>query len=229
MWRDNEILTKGFFWKKRYKMRRTSSGNNFKHGYSNTRTYHIWYAMKRRCFQIDSDRYIFHGARGITVCANWRTSFVNFLRDMGECPPDLTIERKDNSSNYSCGHCEECVEKNWPANCYWATMKEQANNRRSNRMITFNKQSQTLQQWADGLGINASTLDERIKNWSLERALTEPCHPPGRARAIVCKYGHVLSGDNVKVYDGHQHCQECRRARDRKRKSITRENCFEDL
>lgn len=49
----------------------------------------------------------------------WANSFEAFLRDMGRCPPGLTLERKDVNGNYEKG------------NCKWATQKEQQNNRRN--------------------------------------------------------------------------------------------------
>jgi hypothetical protein len=87
------------------------------HGMKGTRTYVTWRDMKVRCHNPNSDGYARYGARGITVCDEWRESFVAFLSDMGERPDGMTLDRIDGSKGYS------------KANCRWATNKEQASNR----------------------------------------------------------------------------------------------------
>lgn len=50
------------------------------------------------------------------MCERW-SLFTNFLEDMGERPPDMTIDRIDNDKGY------------FLENCRWATMKQQNDNR----------------------------------------------------------------------------------------------------
>lgn len=108
---------------------RAASGTErhpIKHGCSQSTTYQVWVDMKKRCLNPTTRAYRYYGGRGITVCDRWRESIQNFLADMGERPVGMTLDRIDNNDNYQCGHGPAFG----PGNCRWATMTEQAANRR---------------------------------------------------------------------------------------------------
>lgn len=140
------------------------------HGQSQppTRTYRIWWAMMTRCLNSHARAFPRYGGRGITVCKHWRT-FTHFFADMGACPDGLTIERIDNDKGYE------------PGNCRWATYREQANNSRHNRYLTFHGVTQNIAAWSAATGFKQATISRRLDGlgWTIEEALTLPLH--GRA------------------------------------------------
>jgi len=103
--------------------------------------------MKVRCYNHNGIEWLRYGGRGISVCGRWLNNFENFLADMGEKPsPRHSLDRIDNDGNYE------------PNNCRWATRKQQANNKSSNRLLTFKGETLSLSAWSDKLKIHPSTL-----------------------------------------------------------------------
>ena len=79
-------------------------------------TYNSWQKMKARCNNPNNNMYPYYGKRGITYDPSWE-SFTTFLLDMGSRPNGMTLDRIDNTLNYSFD------------NCRWATPTQQAQNK----------------------------------------------------------------------------------------------------
>lgn len=160
--------------------RERASEANFRHGLCDSRQYHSWAGMVQRCTNRDSPAWDNYGGRGVYVCERWLNSAKNFLDDMGDPPPgDYSIDRIDNGGGYTCGKCDQCRARGWPANCRWATRVEQAYNRRTNRLITHQGESLPLGMWAERVGLRRRTVEGRIRSgWTVERALSTPVRRP---------------------------------------------------
>lgn len=131
------------------------------HGMTETSEYRIWTGIKTRCYNKNCAEYIHYGARGISLDKRWH-DFPAFIADIGLRPSRKhAIERIDNDGNYE------------PGNCKWATMTEQARNRRNSRVITHDGRSMTIAEWSEVTGIGYGTLYSRLVlfGWDPARAL----------------------------------------------------------
>lgn len=132
--------------------------------YNNGRLRYVYYDMMKRCYDKKDKGYDRYGAKGITVCDEWKEDCRNFYawaKDNGY-EKGLTIDRIDNTKGYS------------PDNCRWTTYKVQSVNRECTRWIEFNGERRTLKDWAKVTGISYQVLADRIYRygWTIERALT---------------------------------------------------------
>lgn len=128
-------------------------------------TYSCWQSMRSRCNRPSHPNYSTFGGRGIKVCERWN-EFENFLADMGERPENLQIARIDNDGNFE------------PGNCKWVTASEKGFNKLNTRKYTVGGVTKSFRGWAEYLGINRTTLFERMQKWPLEQALTTPARRP---------------------------------------------------
>ena len=135
-----------------------------KHGHKKdgkiTGIYKSWFCMKQRCNNPHNKDYPSYGGRGIAVCKEW-LEFSNFLKDMGEQPPNQTIERIDNDK----GYCK--------SNCCWATRTRQARNKSNTRFIRHGGIRQSIDNWSEETGIPKAVIRSRLaRGWSIEKTLT---------------------------------------------------------
>jgi hypothetical protein len=142
-------------------------------------TYITWESIKGRCLNPNNPSFDRYGGRGIAICRNWKDSYPNFLESMGEKPSEKhSIDRINNSGNYSCGKCDECVANGWPLNTRWATQTQQARNKSNNRILTINGVRKCLAEWAAETGMRCGTISERLKRgWTDEAAVFTPAKP----------------------------------------------------
>lgn len=156
----------------------SASKRFFKHGDSFERLYSIWRDMNFRCANENYKNWARYGGRGIKICDDWKNDYLAFKKwaTSNGYEESLTLDRKNNDGNYE------------PLNCRWVTMKEQANNRSTNRFVEFNGEIKDTKQWAEKIGICAKTLENRLDSgWSIEDALTRP---------INKKYSHKKQEEN---------------------------------
>lgn len=113
------------------------------------------------------------------MCEEWATSFETFIRDVGLRPsPAHSIDRTDNDGHYD------------PGNVRWATKREQQNNMRSNRRLTYAGETHTLSEWARILGLNRATLESRRrKGLSADQILGAPVAAFSDRRDAAGRFG----------------------------------------
>ncbi len=88
------------------------------HGLTDTAEYVSWKAMNWRVKSRHPALAPYYRDKGITVCEQWKRSFIAFLCHVGPMPSvGLTIDRIDGNGNYE------------PGNVRWATWTEQIKNR----------------------------------------------------------------------------------------------------
>ena len=156
------------------------------HGLKDTRLYRVWANIKARCYYKKCNDYNDYGGRGISMCEEWKNSFLCFYKwaykngynekaEKWQC----TIERIDVNGNYE------------PSNCKWVTIKEQANNKTNNFKVTYKGETKTLAMWAEELDLPYKTLYSRLKyrNWSIEEAFEKPIGNNGGSKKLYHNKG----------------------------------------
>ena len=130
-----------------------------------SKLYDQWHGMIRRCHDPRRKDYPKYGGRGIKVCDEWRESFDAFeaWALAHGYKEGMTIDRICNNRGYS------------PGNCRLITGRQQCYNRKSNRYITINGKTQTLEQWAAEKNIGPDAILHRIdRGWTVEEAIQIP-------------------------------------------------------
>ena len=123
-------------------------------------TYTSWHMMIGRC-KLGRE----YSHLGTTVCERWRTSFTNFLADMGERPAGHEIDRVDPTGNYE------------PGNCRWTLVTINRRYRRTTKLtkevraliLSLHQQGKSGRHIAKSMGLGKSTVAAFLNGTSWAR------------------------------------------------------------
>lgn len=118
--------------------------------------YNVWKGIKARCFNPSNDHYKMYGGRGIKMCSEWKNSFDQFIKDMGERPSlEHSIDRIDNNGDYK------------KENCRWATREQQTRNTSRNLNVVVGGEIKCLWDYAQEINKPYNT----VRDWYHKRSL----------------------------------------------------------
>jgi hypothetical protein len=127
--RSGNTTSCGCLHREQLRQRNTEHGlvrHHAKHGLSQRHEHYArWSGMMGRCLDPGSNGYKWYGARGITVCPEWRDPAVFCAwmdANMGPCPAGMSFDRIRNSGNYE------------PGNVRWNDNAGQARNTRLTKL-----------------------------------------------------------------------------------------------
>lgn len=158
------------------------------HGKSRTALYRIWACMIGRCERATDAKYQSYGARGIHVCERWH-DFQLFLDDVSKLPhfgeKGFSLDRVNNNGDYA------------PDNVRWATLKEQARNKRNNHWLVIDGVRMTLAQAVEQYGVNSVTILSRLKAGCRDLDLVRPANSSPKNNNRKCRYFVEYEGQMV--------------------------------
>ena len=136
------------------------------HGMANTRIYSIWSGIKNRCYNKNKREYRLYGAKGITMCEEWKNDFMCFYNwSMANGYSDsLSIDRVDNNKGYT------------PDNCRWADNMTQTLNRSITKYVEVNGKFYTIPQLSKLYNININCLYARAKKYGYTEEILKAYH-----------------------------------------------------
>lgn len=128
--------------------------NNTTHGFSKFPLYQVWKAIIRRCYNPSDISYKRYGAKGVTMCDEWRNDFLAFnnwcMSNGWEKGKQIDKDKAGTGRLYS---PETCVVISRQENCWL---------RKTSRMIQFNGEAKSLAEWCNILELNYENVRQRI-------------------------------------------------------------------
>lgn len=154
--------------------------HNATHGMSKTKIYRTWNNMKNRCYNHNVNCFDDYGGRGITVCNEWKESFLSFYEWATEngYSDDLTLDRIDVNDIYK------------PENCRWVSMSDQQRNKTSNIFVQYEGETWCLKTLCNHIGFPYKTAHVRYTKAKRKgkQIDTEKLFAPIQTNKIAYKY-----------------------------------------
>lgn len=110
-------------------------------------------SMKDRCYYPKNKNYPLYGAKGIGICDEWLNDKESFIKwaETQNYKLGLTIERHDNSMDYS------------PNNCCFVPMSMQPKNTSRNVFVDYHGETLIISDVARREGVSCEAIRKRIK------------------------------------------------------------------
>lgn len=124
----------------------------FKHGLRDHPLYKKRLNIIDRCENKKYKGYSRYGGRGITICPEWRNSFLSFYTWAinNGWKNGFQIDRINNDCNYE------------PSNCRFVTSIENNRNKCSNKLVVYNGQTKSLAEWCEIFNVSYNQVASRL-------------------------------------------------------------------
>lgn len=137
------------------------------HGLTKHPLYNIWGKIKGRCYNSNMPDYYLYGGRGVVMCDEWVNNpekFIEWAVSNG-WRKGLRIDKDIKSKG---------VPMYSPETCSIVTNKENCNHLRANRVIEYNGERKTLQQWSEYFNVVRGTFRCRMKlsDWDIAKYIS---------------------------------------------------------
>lgn len=132
------------------------------HGKSYEKIYEKYTTMKRNCYKENFHGYKLYGGKGITICHEWLSDFIDFYNwSMNNgYSDDKIIYLKDRCMEFS------------PENCLWITKSEFSKIRckKREKQIIYKDKTHSISEWAEIIGTSKANLQNALRKKSFEEA-----------------------------------------------------------
>lgn len=141
------------------------------HGLSKHPLYFMWKNMVSRCYYTGCGKYKNYGAKGVTVCDEWRHDFQSFYTwaMSNGWKKGLEID-KDKLSPLQTGQIYS------PEYCCFLSHKENMKHTSNSKLVEYKGIVKPLIEWCENLELNYHLIFKRIQycGWSIEKAFETP-------------------------------------------------------